>query len=834
MLVEERFVLDHITRDILSSMIPKFGYNGFGELVFRRTYSRNINDYQENFADVVARVTEGTLSIRKDHYLKNGIHWNERYWQAFARKFSISMFNMTWLPPGRGLWAMGTDHVYKHGSMALNNCGATFLGKNLSKDFAWMMDVLMLGVGVGFEPLRTGLKVYRPTGKVKFVVPDSREGWVESVEKLIEAFTIPDRPLPDFDYSKIRPEGEKIKGFGGKSSGPAPLKDLHEAIIREFSTSKDEVLLKTNIANLIGKCVVSGNVRRCLAKGTMVSTSEGPLEIEKIKVGMKVETPVGYRKVTNVFVQGVQEVVRIITENHLFVECTDIHRVATYSDGYIVWKPTCTLRKENILLTNSEGEKSSVTNCSHKILIDIVEAGEAETFDLEVEDVHCFFANGILVHNSAELAKGKIDDEVFINLKNYEKYPERINFGWMSNNSVALETEEDFLQIGKIVDLIIKNGEPGVINVANMKYGRIGKSMKGLRYDKGTLFNPCGEQVLEDKEVCTLVETFPTVCRDVEEWYEALEYATFYASTVTLLMTQHESTNKVMSRNRRIGVGISDFTGWRHRDNLFKVIRYMRKGYKKVRDFNRRFNHEADVPEAIRVTTVKPGGSVPKLPGKTSGAGYPTFHYTLRRIKISKNHALVPLLIEANIPYEESKYDKYTYCFEYPILQGPAKPAHMATIWEQAFNVITLQREWSDNSVSNTLYFKPKWVLKSLGNLTKYISEEQAKLIEQSKPAEIQIGNYKIVDGYKVYEYDPSHEEDDLEAVLTATVPHVKSISLLPHTPIGAYPQMPEEGITEEEYLERVSKIKPINWDTLVSEGEDELYCQGDVCQPLQ
>jgi hypothetical protein len=84
----------------------------------------------------------------------------------------------------------------------------------------------------------------------------------------------------------------------------------------------------------------------------------------------------------------------------------------------------------------------------------------------------------------------------------------------------------------------------------------------------------------------------------------------------------------------------------------------------------------------------------------------------------------------------------------------------------------------------------------------------------------------------KIYEYDPKHEENDIEPVLSSIIPLCKSVSLLPHTAKGVYPQSPEEGITEEEYKERLADLKPIDWTSFGgSDGVDEAYCQGETCE---
>lgn len=371
MYVKEFFFLSSENIDNLMRLTPQFGYDGFGEIVFYRTYSRIKSDRgQESWHDVVIRIVNGTMSIRKDWYLRNGIEWDERYWQDYAGRMAISLFRMYWLPAGRGMWAMGTEFVYTRGAMALNNCGATKLGSNdrLSDDFHWMMDALMLGVGVGFEPIRDDLKIYKPAGSFLHFVQDSREGWCDSLKMLIDSYTKPGRRKPTFDYSLVRPKGAPIKGFGGLASGPEPLAFLFKQIEALFETPGiDVVRLKSDIANMIGCCVVAGNVRR-----------------------------------------------------------------------------------------------------------------------------------------SAELAMGSVKDPIFMDLKDWDKYPEREDYGGMSNNTVRLLTDDEFMSLGEVAKRVVTRGEPGVANQRNFRKGRVGKRKIPVREDAADLLNPCGEIPLEDKELDVL------------------------------------------------------------------------------------------------------------------------------------------------------------------------------------------------------------------------------------------------------------------------------------------------------------------------------------------
>lgn len=727
MFVREFFTLHEDTCEEIYSMKPDFGYDGFGEFLFYRTYSREKSDGKnESWADVVIRVINGVFSIRKDWYKRNYIPWNEDFWQNLAKNMAISMFKMEWLPPGRGLWMMGTSFMYERGSMALYNCAFTYLtSDDFGDDIAWLMDSLMLGVGVGFEPTADPMQVYQPKGQFHHIVQDSREGWANSTRILVEAFTRPNSRFPQLNYSQVRGANQKIKGFGGVSSGPDPLIRFHKFIEEAFrkhivSPQNYPIFrLKADIANMTGVCVVAGNVRR-----------------------------------------------------------------------------------------------------------------------------------------SAELMMGDVTNQTFLNLKDYEINPDREEYGWMSNNTAKFFTDDHFEMLGEVAKRVTVRGEPGVANLRNFSHGRIGKKDR-TRYDRARGLNPCGEITLEHRETCNVVETLPTRCATVRQWYAACEYATIYASTVSLLPTHQESTNRVVAKNRRIGVSIIDYTGWRIAESQHRVIKYMRKGYEIITNVNRDLNAEAGIPEAIKKTTIKPGGTIPRVAGRTPGIGYPTFNHTLRRVRVARNSPVSPILMEAGLRWEPEKYDPNTLVFEWPILQGPAKPATQATLWEQAFNLITVQSEWADNAVSNTLYFRPKWeLIADLFNPTmeQVLKEfyQSTELIEHMKEIEkflspdlpkYQNKYNKVVTTWKdgkltralIFQFDGEHEEDDIEAVLSSTVPKIKSLSLAPHMNPAVYDQAPEEGIDPEHYKALKKHLHEIDWSQLTgNEAVGEKYCEGPNCEVIR
>ena len=210
--------------------------------------------------------------MQKNWIESHQLGWNAWQAQKSAQEMYERIFNMKFLPPGRGLWAMGTPVTEEKGLYAaLNNCAfvsTSTLKEDYSKPFCFLMDASMLGVGVGFDTKGAGEIVIKGINKDRteevFQIPDTREGWVESLRLLLESYFHATSSIK-FDYSLIRPAGEPIKGFGGVSSGPEPLEEVHEDIRKVLEKNTGEPITITTIVdimNLIGKCVVAGNVRR--------------------------------------------------------------------------------------------------------------------------------------------------------------------------------------------------------------------------------------------------------------------------------------------------------------------------------------------------------------------------------------------------------------------------------------------------------------------------------------------------------------------------------------------------------------------------------------------
>ena len=235
-----------------------------GYLTYKRTYARVMsNDKTEEYIDTVDRIITAC-----DKQLKVGFTKKE---ELELKEYFLMLKGTV---AGRFMWQLGTKTVDRLGLMSLQNCAFVVID-NPIKPFTWAMDALMLGSGVGYNiqreyvynipKVKKKIKIERKdTNDADFIVPDSREGWVQLLKKTLEAHFIKGK---GFSYSTtcIRGRGTKIKGFGGTASGPEELctgvQNIHE-VLNSRANKKVRPIDCLDIMNIIGSIVVAGNVRR--------------------------------------------------------------------------------------------------------------------------------------------------------------------------------------------------------------------------------------------------------------------------------------------------------------------------------------------------------------------------------------------------------------------------------------------------------------------------------------------------------------------------------------------------------------------------------------------
>jgi ribonucleoside-triphosphate reductase len=671
-------------------------------VTYMRTYAAKTPEGRlEMWWETCKRVIEGAFSIVAWHQQQRQLDLNWEWLNKWAKVMYDRMFNMKWVPAGRGLQHMGKASMWTKGAAVLNNCAfisTEYMQDDPAAPFEFLMDMSMLGVGVGFDVLGAGKVGVLPPkllNNTTFAVTDTREGWVKLLRLVVDAFAN-DKPLPaKIDFKDVRKAGEPLGTMGGVASGPGPLIqmvwDLFEVLAPQewgYELQDDDEVLTircnsdialaepheirymltseqiSDIANIAGKCVVSGGIRRSAEIGLAPPTDRKFRDIKRVRVGL--------------------------------------------SDA---WKNAATKR----------------------------------------------FGWAPDTRNDA--------------------------WRWAANNTFTLDERIDRKLAQEIAESVAEWGDPGIYNrwLARTR----GRLIDGVKHNdfmvKGT--NPCGEQQLEDGELCNLVEISAPRHESASDFATSCICAFIYGKIVSLLPTHNEDVNKIIAKNRRIGVSQ---TGYFRALELFgrdEMIARCREGYATIASLDSRLSDMFQVNKSVRITSIKPSGTVSLVLDVPSGIRADEAPYYIRRIRFEKTSPIVVYLREHGYPVEQDVQSPNSYVVSFPIKTGCSRGVADVSAREQLDMVVDLQTYWSDNMVSNTIQF---------------VEAEKEQLADL------------------IYEYGD----------------RVKSLSFLCYNG-HKYVQAPFEAITEEQYKEMADNIIPLDYALLGAysrHDQEDKFCEGVAC----
>ena len=229
--------------------------------------------------------------------------WSEtvtRYVDYMAEKVGLddkdsndiwaAIHNLDVMPSMRALMTAGK--ALDRDNTAGYNC--SYLPVDDIKAFDEAMYILLCGTGVGFSVERQYVDKLPEVPEVlsesqtTIVVRDSKEGWARAFRMLIALLYAGE--IPSYDVSLIRPAGARLKTFGGRASGPAPLVDLFKFTINMFKEAKGRKLSSYDCHSImckVGEIVVVGGVRR----SAMISLSNlSDIRMRHAKTGQWWET----------------------------------------------------------------------------------------------------------------------------------------------------------------------------------------------------------------------------------------------------------------------------------------------------------------------------------------------------------------------------------------------------------------------------------------------------------------------------------------------------------------------------------------------------------------
>ncbi len=726
----------NIVRDLKKKFPNPFGNKqSISVFTFMRTYSRNIYDLRgnyirnESFFDVCLRCVNGCMSLAKNIL---GDRWDENFWTTKAKRMMELFLQFKLLPSGRNLWALGTELVHtKKMGLSLFNC--TFhTSKNIdvtkSEFFCYIMDALMLGCGVGFDDLGNDM--------LTIVSPE----------------TAPYRVNPD--------NGHII----------AHLKNMCKASNKRDPQDKKYLEYELNYIKDI--CAT---------------------HVNEYKIHVVQDTRDGWVEALRILINSYlgDDVLTIFDYSQIRPAGLPLKIFGGMSSGpQPLAEGLAIIRR---LLQMNIGKKLSsiliVDICN--ILAMIVVSGNVRrssqifTFD---NPAMCEIKNW--------------------NNKEYSYRTMREAWGYNSNNSFRVTDElsdevyDEYLD--KFIELMNINGEPGIFNRdVSRRYGRIIDGPDENKDPNIDGVNPCGEIGLEGTspiasnkpgcaggELCNLAEIIMPNITSIDEFIEVCQFAALLTKMIATVPIHWKGTNEIQKRNQRLGIsqtGIIEFLS-KINYNYGTYVEWLDRGYQSIKEEDKYLSDLFGLQRSIKLTTIKPSGTLSIVAGVSSGMHAIRSPYFIRRIRIAKNKTdLIEILKNNGIHVEDDVTQaNTTVVASFPIkYEKGVKTKEEFTFNQQAELLLLLQTHWADNSVSCTLEFR-------------------------------------------------EHEKQDVKNFLLNHREHIKGAAFLPvrnHT----YPQLPQETITEDVYYELFKKTKPLNdsmFLTGIEREEEEMdnYCTGESC----
>ena len=355
------------------------------------------------------------------------------------------------------------------------------------------------------------------------------------------------------------------------------------------------------------------------------------------------------------------------------------------------------------------------------------------------------------------------------------------NWRAMSNNTVITSDIDSLPQ--EFWEGYLGNGEPyGLLNLDLCRYTGRTKFEYETQIDNNVIgVNPCGEITLEGYESCNLSEIFLPNVEDLEEFKHIASLLYKVCKGISNLGFIYPQTNAVVGRNHRLGISVTGLmqSSWSAED--FDTV------YKHLRTLDAEYSYKYNMPESIKLTTVKPSGTVSLLPGVTPGIHGAYSNYYIRRIRMASNDPLVNICKEHGFKTEpvynfDGSVDHTTNIVEFPVDHSNAVQASDFTAIQQLETQKMMQQYWSDNAVSVTVYYHDD----ELPGIQEWLKENYSRW--------------------------------------------VKSVSFLRHQDHG-FKQAPYESITKEKYDELIKGVTPItstNVNTYRERIDED--CESGVC----
>lgn len=723
--LSREFVMDHVN----NNPMPLTELGGF---VYSRTYSRWLEDQgrREFWHETVKRALEYNFALEYSHMKDIGFEPNVKRMKEEAKELFENIYNTKQFPSGRTLW-LGNGNEKINKDFVLGNFNCSFTNIEKWDDLAEVFYLLMVGTGIGIKStkemaskmpkIRTNVDLindeYTPVlvdkrledtemrvlknGYAKIYVGDSKEGWVDALDTYLKILTqeqYENIHTISVSYDSVRPQGERLKTFGGTASGPEPLMEMFEGFDNTLKNKIDPTLdpIETDdkgygqvrpvhlldMANLIGANVVVGGVRR---------TAE------------------------------------------IFLFDADDYETMFAKYGINgIW---------------TEDQYKHHLNVGQKL------------DELGIKPV---WFEDFTTHTRAKLDKMKIENELYGKLSNAKSEQEReeiqeelakvaeltlpanprvgLDHRRMSNNSIAFVEKPDETFMDMVFEMMQLEGEPGFVNLAEGAR-RILESLgiedpteeqiKDKAYQIG--LNPCVEIILNSKNVCNLTTINVTAfvnedgTLDKEGLVRAQELSARIGLRMTLATLELPEWDKTQSRDRLLGASL---TGWKDAMGLLNYNQEQEDELKKLlfetaRNEADKYSRQLRVNAPMFVTAVKPEGTLSQVAGGvSSGLHWAHSPYFYRRVRITSTDPLAKVAQELGWPIhaevgtngfmdenelakEEQLEAARTWVITFPVKSGAEVTKDDVSVDDQFDNYYSFQEMYTEMNTSNTITVKP-------------------------------------------------------------------------------------------------------------------------------
>lgn len=759
----------------------------YQEFIYKRTYSRFLHgqNRRETFDESVQRYHDFFVPRIPEQWLDE---WKEA---------TDAILRLEVMPSMRALWTAG--EALDRENLAGFNCA--YLAVNRKEIFSEALYILMNGTGLGFSVERQNVnqlpevpKELVETNEV-IVIEDSKEGWAAAFRTYLERLY--DGEIPTLDYSKIRPQGSILKIFGGRASGPEPLKELMQFVRRTFESAKGRKLNSLECHDImcyIAKIVVVGGVRR---SACISLSNRSDDRMAKAKIG-QFWNVAAHRSLANNSIAYTEkpnaEEFMADWLNLIRSKCGERGIFNRESAEFVVRRTgrrkvvehlgtnPC-LRGDMRLLTDKGPERFDslagkvvgiVTPSGRVVEGPVWKTGTKETVVVKFltpgfDDIVCTPDHRFMLVDGTECeAKDLVKDGL----------REAVRASKFSTaGDLAVVDSVTPAGLADVYDFNVPGEHWGIVN--------------------GVVTHNCSEIILRDSEVCNLSEVVVRHNDTLDTLKEKVRKATILGtiqSTLDKYQFVSDEWRKNIVEERLLGVSL---TGLRDHPVLGRTSDEARVWLTAMKqeaiDTARIWSERLGINMPAAITCCKPSGTVSQLVDSSSGI-HPRFSkYYIRRIRVSTADPIFQMLSDKGLPWEpevgESRESCRTAVFAFPIASPDTSVMNAdVTALEQLEYWKMIQKYWCEHKPSVTVFVKDsEWLAAGA-----WVYE-----------------NWKWVSG----------------------------ISFLPFDG-GIYPLAPYEAIDEKAYNEMKASMPEIDFEDLprwekidMTTGSREFACQGGACE---